>query len=162
MSFLTIFRDSFTNGLRANIAANLSKYRRDDRWVLEIGTRGSRDIETRIEMKSALNLDEPDDGNLKDLENAIRVHRALKDLTPIQARDPRLWTRIAHVDAWNYMRKRWPVERFADDDQKGARFIASRYFVPASESRALLRNGIARLWWTANVTHDPAQTTLTS
>ncbi len=37
---------------------------------------------------------------------------------------------------------------------KATRFVLSRYFVPQSQSRALLRNGIARLWWTAHVSHD--------
>jgi len=121
---------------------------------MRLGSRGSRDLETKFELKASLDLDEPEDRNLKDLENAIRVHKALRHLTPLQARDPRLWTRFTHVVFWSYMRKRWPVERFADDPEKAARFIESRYFVAQSQSRALLRNGIARLWWTAHLSHD--------
>ena len=33
--------------------------------------------------------------------------------------------------------------------------ITERYFVPQSQSRALLRDGVARLWWTAHVSFDP-------
>ncbi|MGO9275000.1 MAG: DUF6339 family protein [Terriglobia bacterium] len=157
MPLLTIFRESFTNSLRANVPSNLSKYGRDDCWVTEIGTRSSREIETRVELNSSLALDGPEGGDLRDLENAMRLHRALRHLTPLQARDPRLWTRIAHVEAWSYMRKRWPIERFAGDSDKGARFILSRYFVAQSEGRALLRNGIARLWWTAQLSYDDAR-----
>jgi Family of unknown function (DUF6339) len=154
MPFITIFRKVFADSLRSSIPTNLSRYRYDHRWVLESGTRSSRDLETRLEIKSALNFDEPDKGDLKDLENAIRLHKLLRHLTPLQARDPRLWTRLAHVEGWPYMRKRWHLERFGADSDKGARFISARYFVPQSESRALLRNGIARLWWTAQVTYD--------
>jgi len=154
VSYLTIFRSSFVENLKTNIAANHGKYYRDDRWVLEHGTKATREIETRVELKSSLNLIEPDGEDLKDLENAIRVHKALRLLTPLQARDPRVWTELAHVEGWPYMRVRWELERTKKDVDKGVRFIATRYFVTQSESRALLRNGIARLWWTAHLTHD--------
>src|SRR5438874_1208068 len=104
MPFLTIFRQGFTDALMNSVSVDLSNYRREDKWVTELGTRTSREKETSVEMKSALDLDEPDDDNLKDLENVIRVHKALQQLTPLQARDPRVWTRFAHVDCWKYMR----------------------------------------------------------
>jgi len=157
MPFLTVFRGSFVTSLRGNISANLDKYRRNDKWIGEIGHKSIRDLETRIELKGPLELDEPDNDNLKDLENAIRVHKLLQNLTPLQARDPRLWTRLAHGDGWNYMRKRWPIERFGTDAEKGARFITSRYFIAQDDSRALLRNGMARLWWTAYMSFDPTR-----
>jgi hypothetical protein len=53
------------------------------------------------------------------------------------------------------MRQRWPLERFTGDEEKGVRFITRRYFVAQNESRALLRNGMARLWWTAHLSYDP-------
>lgn len=158
MPFLTVFRSAFVNGLRSNIPANLSRYRQSDKWALEMASRSTRDLETRIEIKSALALEQPEGESLKDLENAIRIHKLLRQLTPLQARDPRLWTRLAHVECWDYMRKRWPVERFAGDPQKGARFILSRYFVAQNDSRALLRNGIARLWWAAQLSFDSDRT----
>jgi hypothetical protein len=52
------------------------------------------------------------------------------------------------------MRKRWPLERFGTDADKGTRFITTRYFISQSDSRALMRNGIARLWWTAHMSYD--------
>lgn len=158
MPVLSVFRNSFVNALRNNISANLAKYGQNDKWALELGTKSTRDLETRIELKTALSLDEPDETNLKDLENAIRVHKLLRQLTPLQARDPRLWTRLVHVECWQYMRARWPLERFAGNAEKGGRFILSRYFVAQNDSRALLRNGIARLWWTAYMSFDSERT----
>ena len=52
------------------------------------------------------------------------------------------------------MRKRWHVERAGADTDKAARFVLSRYFIAQDDSRALLRNGMARLWWTAHMTFD--------
>jgi hypothetical protein len=157
MPTLTIFKGAFVNSLRGCVRANLRNYGYDVSWVSDIGVKNEREMETSLEIKAPLELLEPTNGDLKDIENAIRVHKALPHLTPLQARDPRLWTRLTHVEGWAYMRKRWPVDRHMKDEGKAARFIESRYFVTQAQSRALLRNGVARLWWTAKVSHDPAR-----
>src|SRR5262249_35492451 len=97
----------------------------------------------------------PEGEDLRDLDNAIRLHKAFPDLTPVQAQDPRLWVRLTHVELWGYMRARWPVERYLSDRGRAERVVLERYFVPQRQGRALLRNGAARLWWTAKVTFDP-------
>jgi hypothetical protein len=154
---LTIFKETFVNSLRGSVRPNLAKYGEDNSWVSDIGVKSQRELETAVELKGPLEFLQPMDGDLKDIENAIRVHKALPHLTPLQARDPRLWTRLTHVEGWHYMRKRWPVERHMKNEGRATRFIESRYFVTQAQSRALLRNGIARLWWTAKVSHDAAR-----
>jgi len=158
MGTLTIFRTAFANALKENVSTNVGNYLRDDKWALAIGTRQSRDLPTRVELDGPLDLQLPDNEDLKDIENAICIHKALRHLTRVQARDPRLWVRLCHAECWQYMRKRWPMERFGADSAKGNRFIVSRYFVAQNESRALLRNGIARLWWTAHLSYDSDRT----
>lgn len=155
MSSLTIFKSAFVNALRSSIPANLDKYLRDDVWISEWSTRSAREMQTGVEVAEPLSLELPVDGDHKDTENAIRLHRALRHLTPLQARDPRLWTRLAHVEFWPYMRRRWNVSKHMADRDRAARFVETRYFVSQSQSRALLRHGIARLWWTAQLSHDP-------
>ena len=155
MSSLLIFKNSLVNVLRSSIGMNLDKYLRDDVWVAEVSAKSSRDMQTKVELAEPVELDLPENGNLKDIENSIRFHKALRHLTPLQARDPRLWTRLAHIELWPYMRLRWPVEKHISNRDRAARFVESRYFVAQSQSRALLRNGIARLWWTAQLSHDP-------
>jgi len=152
---LTIFKETFVNSLRGSVRANLPRYSEDGVWVSDLGVKSQREMETSVELKAPLELLEPTNGDLKDIENAIRVHKALPHLTPLQARDPRLWTRLTHVEHWSYMRKRWPVEKHMKDEDRATRFVESRYFVTQAQSRALLRNGIARLWWSAKVSHDP-------
>jgi hypothetical protein len=158
MPSLIVFRNAFLSGLQHSVVANLQKYHQNNIWAQDLATRSSRDLDTRIEIKPNLILDEPDENNLKDLENAIRVHKALRQLTPLQARDPRLWSHLAHIECWQYMRGRWPVERFEKDASKAVRFILSRYFIAQNDSRALLRHGIARLWWTARMSYDEERT----
>lgn len=84
----------------------------------------------------------------QDLASAKRLHRSLR-LSRADASDPRLWTRLTHVEFWPYMRDRWPVKRGE------IKFVLRRYFVHGHGSRALLRNGVARLWWLAELTYDP-------
>lgn len=154
MSTIVIFKSTLTNALRSSVRANLNKYLQNDAWAAEVSSKSARDMATGVEVTEPICLDFPENGNLKDTENAIRFHKALRHLTPLQARDPRLWTRMTHVDFWQYMRLRWPVEKHMDNEDRAVRFVESHYFVPQSQSRALLRNGIARLWWTAQLSHD--------
>jgi hypothetical protein len=123
--------------------------------MAEVSTRSNREMPTNVELAEALCLDFPEDGDRKDTENAIRFHKALRHHTPLQARDPRLWTRLAHVEFWPYMRLRWDVGKHMANRDRAARFVETRYFVAQSQSRALLRHGIARLWWTAQLSNDP-------
>ena len=155
MSSAVIFKSTLVYALRSSVRMNLKKYLQNDLWVAEVSTKSSRDMQTGVEITEPLCLDYPENGNLKDTENAIRFHKALRHLTPLQASDPRLWTRMTHVDFWQYMRMRWPVERHMINENRAVRFVESRYFVPQAQSRALIRNGIARLWWTAQLSHDP-------
>ena len=95
-----------------------------------------------------------------DIENSILLHRAFPDLTRVEAGDPRLWTRLTHVEGRAYMRKRWDVgqPKHADDPDKALRYALQHYFLAGSSpSRALTRNGMSRLWWYAALTHDPAR-----
>ena len=52
------------------------------------------------------------------------------------------------------MRRRWRLEESAAKDRNPKGYILERYFVRSRESRALLRNGLARLWWYGFLTYD--------
>lgn len=152
---LNIFRENFVIRLRAAIPQNLDRYRSATHWIDAIPGGKDSSIATGIQPSGELRLRSPDGDDLKDVENTIHLHRALAVLTPLQARDPRLWTRLAHVECWDYMRSRWDIERTGKDKEKAQRFVLNRYFVAQNQSRALLRNGLARLWWYGHMTHDP-------
>lgn len=152
---LDIFSQPFVAILRSQIAHNLDTYSAPSPWALTVEYSGQKSLPTRYSWEpSAINLIPPDDGaRNNDAQNAIALHRHLNFLTAAQAADERLWCRLAHVEFWQYMRARWPAERFPDLE-RAERFVAARYFVPQSQGRALLRNGIARLWWSAHLTYD--------
>jgi hypothetical protein len=150
---LQVFRERFLQELQSRVPDNLSRYRRNKSFIAS-GELAKASIATKLDIDKVVLL-EPDGEDLKDLENSIRMHKALPALTPLQARDPRLWVRLAHVELWQYMRRRWEVERYRDDAAKSNRFVINRYFVSQTQGRALIRHGIARLWWYAHLTHDP-------
>lgn len=154
---LDLFKHSYVRHLRTNIGNNLGRYSERKPWAARPATGVASRLPSALEPTAPLELELPEGGDLKDLENTKLVHATFPTLTPLQARDPRLWTRLTHVECWAYMRKRWDVGRYPDDPGKAERFALSRYFVPRAESRMLLRNGIARLWWYAHLTHDPSR-----
>jgi hypothetical protein len=54
------------------------------------------------------------------------------------------------------MRKRWPAEQYMGED-KFKENIQTRYLFMADRSRALIRNGIARLWWYGYCSYDESR-----
>jgi len=116
----------------------LTNYFGHEKWY------GDTDIE--IQQNLELTIGGPE----SDVENSIKVYELLGDkLTPVQACDPRLWAFLCHETCWSYMVNRWKPEAERD--------IRSRYFLDGNDSRALSRNGIARLWWFAYLTHDKSR-----
>ena len=148
---------AFVRRLQESIPANLDCYMESDPWVSDYAGSAQWEFPTPCELAAPLDMLPPEKGSHHDLENCIRLHKAFPSLSPLQARDSRLWTRLTHVELWKYMRVRWPVEKHLPDREKAQRFALSHYFVAQNQSRALLRNGVARLWWTAKMTYDPAR-----
>jgi len=131
-----------------NIQQNRNRYENGRVWLKDSTKFKSLFQESDITIASPLSLKLPEGNQVFDFENAKRVHRKYK-LSPAVAADPRLWARLAHVEHWEYMQKRWPV-----DESKSQAFIRQRYFLAGTDSRAVMRNGIARLWWSAQLTYD--------
>ena len=146
--------------LRNNIEENLTRYSNESSWV-ESCFDGNFDAETNIDvfLPELIKSSKPS----LDIDNVKILYSALKHLTPEQAMDGRLWAHLAHIEYWDYMRIRWEVdgENASGDDtheaenKKLAKQIKDRYFLLSNEnSRSLIRNGIARLWWFGYLTYD--------
>ena len=143
---LAYLSDAFLARLRNAVPQNASRYTSPQLWLDEFagGTKYSR--ETGVDVGSLPQLiisDKPED----DGENAVRLYAALQKLTPIQAMEERLWAYLAHVTYWPYMVARWGT---TNPD-----VIVDRFFLKRGGIGSLVRNGIARLWWSGLLTHDP-------
>lgn len=143
-----IFTDDAYRALVKDIAANFSRYSTHKPWLTDQPKHAKQYLKSTILPDKKPHLILPDTESNYDFENAVQVHECYQ-LTPVQASDPRLWARLTHVETWDYMQRRWPV-----DDAKKPQYVRQRYFVAGSDSRAISRNGIARLWWSAEITKN--------
>lgn len=85
-----------------------------------------------------------------DLQSAIAIYEAYKDISPLLAQQDDLWVYLTHVDLFPYVKKRWPI--VVDDElEKNKGFIASHWF---RHSKHLFRTSIAGLWWQVHLTYD--------
>ena len=168
MKKLPVLKEHTLNLLEDSISKNIDNYSNDNSWVEDFFGNTSWKVDSKL-------FDLPDDllliptgrkgKDLLDYENSQRIYSALSGLSLTQASDPRLWTYLTHVKYWKFMRVRWPIDQneqdfdseIEDDGRKKKSpigSIKSRYFVTGDMSRALTRNGIARLWWAGYTCHN--------
>ncbi|MEC0269717.1 DUF6339 family protein [Paenibacillus anseongense] len=143
----------YLNDLKVNIQSNLEYYKSDESW-LDSYFEGQEWIRQTKIRAHEVDLQLPQTTTMHfDYENSKRLYTAFKGLTITQATDERLWVYLTHKTFWKYMRKRWSVESYIE---KGSAVdvIRERYFFMGNRDRALIRNGIARLWWYGYVSYD--------
>lgn len=132
-------------------------YINDEVWIDEYFEEDQWLFSSRINVES-FDLSIPNNENNYDLENTKQIYRSLKSLKPYQATEERIWAYLSHKKCWEYMRKRWPAENYLDGkDIKFRRNIHKRYFLSSKSKRALLRNGISRLWWFGYITYQEGE-----
>lgn len=139
--------------LKTNIPANAAQYTRDEPWLSAYFGSDAWALPSRIELPDFALRAPTSKAELHDLENTKVVYSALKHLTPLQAADERLWAYLGHVTHWRYMRQRWPVEQYLGGANLAANVVEHYFFTP-DRSKALTRNGLARLWWYGYSTYD--------
>ncbi len=157
MSKLKFLKHSSLDRLRSNIAPNQKRYTGDASFLNDYFAGTSWYLDSNIVIPDSLELQIPTSkSDLLDLENTRIVYSALKHLTPLQASQQRLWAYFTHVSHWEYMRKRWPAEQYVGKE-RFREVMHERYFFISDGSRALLRKGMARLWWYGYCTYDEAR-----
>jgi hypothetical protein len=158
MNQLEIIKSSCNSLLRRNIEKNLEKYYSEKPFIAEYFKENN--IEN-FSMNTNILVEDFDlkiGGPETDCENAIIVHKALKDLMLIEAREEKIWTNYTHLLCWDYMKKRWPLN---EEKNKNYSKIKARYFFSNSSDNKIkssatpyVRNGIARLWWGAHIVYN--------
>lgn len=90
----------------------------------------------------------PNDNNTMDAENCIIVYKSLRNLSPQQAADERVWAHFTHFGLREYVQRRWPLDK--NDAKKKEQSVLAHYF--ASGARGLFRdNAVSRLWWMGRI-----------
>lgn len=126
-----------------------SKYVSGKKWISDHFGHNNWYTESRIDIEGYPELAIGESKAETDYKSSILLYESLRNKISIaQAIDPRLWSYLCHEIFWDFMIQRWPPTKDRLD-------IESRYFLNGTDSRALSRNGIARLWWFAHLTYDP-------
>lgn len=86
-----------------------------------------------------------------DFDNAIKFFKAYKSLSPIIAAQESLWAYLAHVEYFEYVKKRWSISI-----ETSVASIIDHFFV--TSMLKIARNGLARLWWPVFLTYDESHT----
>ena len=150
------------DSLQAEVADNLNKYQSSSFWMDEHFINQNMPkyyFDTGIEVADYQLIS---GGPETDFQNAKIVFEAFKNkLNPVQASDLRLWAYLAHVQHWEYMSHRWKIDIPDEEDDEGSEErkksprekmidrVKTRYFFGDSRGKAFVRQGIARLYWSA-------------
>lgn len=101
-----------------------------------------KDIELPIGSKT--------DRSTADCESSIKIFRELRNITPVQANDKRLWLSLTHGRFFQYTKRRWDI-----NSNTSSNTIIDRFFFEGASIETRMRNSISRLWWAAKITHAP-------
>lgn len=145
MSKLYYIDDKILEDMKNEIESNLELYKQAIPWCEEL-----LEIELdELEKSAQLKIIEGDKGE-HDLENAILLYEALKDLPYTVVTNENYWAFLTHTVYWDYMRNRWPIEAAQKDVIS---FVQTRYMFNPKNKR-YYRNGLSRLWLYASLTYD--------
>ena len=91
-----------------------------------------------------------------DFENCKILYTRLNFLTPRQAADERLWAGLCHGVFYDYVRRRnsYDTQKIPADVDNAVKYIKNRFFFNGSGVEPLMKNSLARCWWSGRVFYD--------
>lgn len=95
-------------------------------------------------------FDYNDDYNVSDRKNVIIFHGALKDLTPANALDERLWAGMIFGNFWDYIQYRRRTELKSGNRKK----VLNSFVFNDGAKRSCFVNCLSRLWWAGFLLYD--------
>lgn len=139
------------HALKNSIKNNINHYSdNSNEWIKYATAKNDNFITFKVDFPDfslSASSNNPSD---EDLENIKTIYTNMKSLTDSQAADERLWAGMCHDIFWDYMKKRWPLEKASDKEK----FIKNHYFFGHGSARSLQTNALARLWWIGRLSYD--------
>lgn len=154
MSKIKYLKHGSLADIKANVAGLAPKYGQETPWLGEHFGNDSWFAETKHISPEAITLKMPDGLQHFDAENAKIIYSAFMGLPLTLAIDERFWAYLTHVVFWDYMRKRWPLDNALQLTDGPVSYLREHYFFMGNRDRALIRNGLSRLWWYGYISHD--------
>lgn len=142
--------------LKTNVEENATYYSKPtNEWISSVVDIDNPFAEYKLQFDDfQLNYDINMQNSSKiDVENAIILYSAMKNISDTQATDERLWAGLCHCDFWEYLHYRWYE---GNNRRSKSSNIASRYFLSSSSGlrRSLFLNSLSKLWWLSRLTYD--------
>ena len=149
-------KQSALNTLKANMNEYYPYYfqKDDNSWIEEVLGENPFIYFIDVPDFELAELDDRPAGEI-DLENCKIVYEKLKELSPSQAADERLWAGLCNGVFYKYMRRRYgytTAQLTNPEKDKGS--ILSRFFLKGQRS-GLYRNTLAKSWWVGRATYNP-------
>ncbi|MEO6016925.1 MAG: DUF6339 family protein [Polaromonas sp.] len=141
---LKFLSSAVVDKLSADIEPNLDRYSGND--FLDLAAESGWALETDKAFVNEELLVQllPETSPEAEAKNSLKVYQALIGFTPAMARDERIWTRLCHVEALNYVRARWLKSGNLESRIRTHLFAAG---FPGCRDD----NAIGRLWWNAHI-----------
>ncbi len=137
-----------------DIKLNFKKYKahftdNTNEWFMKTFKEKGWIHESKIECKD-FTLDYSADTNISDRRNIEIIYEAMRNLTPANAMDERLWAGILFGQLFDFVKY-----RRADDLKSGdERAILNSFFFMRGTKRSCFMNCLSRLWWTGFLLYD--------
>lgn len=111
----------------------------------------SSDPDCLQEPSDSIELENRLSAQQSDAENAVTLFEGVGEMDRDNAALPGLWTYMAFNTNRTYMLERWPLKGSRNWKNR----VKQRWILPDIPSRGrLIRHGISRLWWVAELTYD--------
>ena len=144
MSGLTHLSENTLQWLRDNLHRHAGRYAGDG-FVDLAGEPGwSIGVPVDFDPRDFRGLDGSVRSSAADYENSLIIWEALQRLSPSLANEERIWTRLSHIECFEYSRDRWIDPAGSDEDI--VKMALLHFFAPG---RTGIRDdhSISRLWW---------------
>ena len=138
------------SSLHKNIKTNLDLYKNGNFLDLSQNVGWEMELESVTVDTSQLGKLEMASGTDAEIRNSLIIFNAFDGMTPNLAREERIWTRLSHVECFEYSRERWVSG--AKDDAELSKKIEIHFFAKSS-TRIRDDHAISRLWWNAHIAH---------
>jgi hypothetical protein len=87
-----------------------------------------------------------------DFESAIVLFESYRNLTPLEAADPRFWNYLSISDLYTYVRERYPNVYKRKDGINEEAYIYEHFLL--ENSSELMRVHLPSLWWSVYLSYD--------
>lgn len=139
---MRLLEEATLQQLKAELEYNIPLYQQEQPFMIKrLGIINHENISCKLNLT-------PDSPSTFDAYNVQIVHTRFKDIPLELAAEESFWAYLSHVEFWDYMQVRWPLNNDTDTSS-----IRNRYFF--GKERPLFRHGVARLWWYGYLTYEP-------